>query len=421
MGFELSPQYKAAFKKHLEVDKVEEEVDSVKADTTYLRKGNSALEKRYKIDVLTIFASGHGAAVSNATGSIAVDTGIYLSGDRSLKVTTGVGAFCQVDMALVGSNADKDIQANIYIPDPGKIDFIAIIFSVGGSSFVKYFTINVNGTGLHQGWNKVVLRKEAFGDGGTGAVDADWADIRKVRIKVVPKTGEVTEAYFDAIYGIEKTQTKAKVLITFDDNIENVWTVAKPIMDKYGFVGTSFVVTGAVGNPGRGTLQQLKNAQNCGWCIGSHTVTHRDIKTLSDTEMHDELLNSKKWLVDNGFAEGSEHFATPYGSYGDRELELIKKYYQTHRTVLNSNETIPTPRPHELRIRYPINTTTLTQFQGWVDTTIANKSVLILLYHYVQDPADKDIYVTPTMFSDMMAYLNTVRANIDVITPMDLV
>jgi len=83
------------------------------------------------------------------------------------------------------------------------------------------------------------------------------------------------------------TAPGARVSFTFDDGMTSALTQAAPTLQKYGFTGTSYVITGCVGmntapNECRANtektymsweqINQLKN--NYGWEIGSHTVNH---------------------------------------------------------------------------------------------------------------------------------------------------
>ncbi len=53
-------------------------------------------------------------------------------------------------------------------------------------------------------------------------------------------------------------------IITFDDGYESAYTIAYPIMKQYGIVGTVYVITELVGEPGYLTLSKLTELHNAG-------------------------------------------------------------------------------------------------------------------------------------------------------------
>ena len=83
------------------------------------------------------------------------------------------------------------------------------------------------------------------------------------------------------------------VAVTFDDASATVFTCARPILDRLGYVATVFVGVGTVGAPGLLDWGQLAELDAAGWEIASHTRTHRDLTRLSDEELDEELAGSR--------------------------------------------------------------------------------------------------------------------------------
>ncbi|MHB8923096.1 MAG: polysaccharide deacetylase family protein [Thermoleophilia bacterium] len=82
------------------------------------------------------------------------------------------------------------------------------------------------------------------------------------------------------------------VLLTFDDGYDDNAAVAAPILEKYGFTGTFYVITGKVETPEYMTWDQVTELQQRGMEVGSHTITHPDLTTLSGADLKHELADS---------------------------------------------------------------------------------------------------------------------------------
>ncbi|MBI5412318.1 polysaccharide deacetylase family protein [Candidatus Peregrinibacteria bacterium] len=90
---------------------------------------------------------------------------------------------------------------------------------------------------------------------------------------------------------------KNPVMLTFDDGYEDFYTRAFPVIKKYHLRATLFVITGKLDKPSYLTTAQLKEISDSGVVeIGSHTVTHPDLTTLSNAALAQELTDSKRAL-----------------------------------------------------------------------------------------------------------------------------
>lgn len=107
------------------------------------------------------------------------------------------------------------------------------------------------------------------------------------------------------------------VVLTFDDGYEDNYTNMYPILKKYGFKATIFVITDTIDkDPQYLTSAQLKEMNKNGIDIESHTVTHRDLNTLSNDEQLKELQNSKSTL-EKTLNKKINFVAYPSGKYND--------------------------------------------------------------------------------------------------------
>lgn len=114
------------------------------------------------------------------------------------------------------------------------------------------------------------------------------------------------------------------VVITFDDGLEGNYTHALPILKAYGLRATFFVAAGSIGTPRFMSWVQLQELAEQGMSVQSHTVSHRPLQLLSDTEVYRELSESKK-LIENHVGNAVTAVSMPHGSYDDRVLRIARE------------------------------------------------------------------------------------------------
>jgi peptidoglycan/xylan/chitin deacetylase (PgdA/CDA1 family) len=100
------------------------------------------------------------------------------------------------------------------------------------------------------------------------------------------------------------------VIITFDDGYRSVHDVVVPIMKRLGMKAVVFVVANSNlkvnvwdASPGKELWelmneQQILEVQESGFEIGSHTLTHRVLPSLSVAEARKEITRSRAVLED---------------------------------------------------------------------------------------------------------------------------
>ena len=89
-----------------------------------------------------------------------------------------------------------------------------------------------------------------------------------------------------------------KVMITFDDGLEDLYTVAFPLLSKYGFKGVSFISPFWIGGDGAVDWDQIEEMHSCG-CMDfqSHSFTHMQIYTSPQVVdfFHPGCLKYPRW------------------------------------------------------------------------------------------------------------------------------
>ena len=115
------------------------------------------------------------------------------------------------------------------------------------------------------------------------------------------------------------------VLITFDDGYEDNYTAAYPILKRHGMKATIFVVAGFPGtHPGYLTWDQMREMEQNGISIQSHTMNHRALEELDDDQIRAELADSKQRLEEK-LGHPIQYLAYPTGTYNLHIAGLAKE------------------------------------------------------------------------------------------------
>jgi len=175
------------------------------------------------------------------------------------------------------------------------------------------------------------------------------------------------------------------VTLTFDDGHEDNVTNALPLLNQFGFKTTQCFATqpieGVVGGP-----QNVLAFKNSGHEICSHTVTHPFMTQISLSQLTFELAHSQAYL-ESLIGAPVRDFASPYGDYNAAVNNEIKKYYRSHRTVDEGFNTKDNFDIYRLRVQNMTPTTTLAEYQSWLDQAKTDHTWLIIVYHRIATTA----------------------------------
>lgn len=116
--------------------------------------------------------------------------------------------------------------------------------------------------------------------------------------------------------------------ITFDDGYENNLRCALPVLQRFGFTSTCYVVANLIGQRnswdaahGIAQVPLMDAAQLQAWVdggqeVGSHTLTHANLAALPEAQQYEEIAGSKVALeAVVRQTNGVRHFCYPYGAY----------------------------------------------------------------------------------------------------------
>lgn len=112
-------------------------------------------------------------------------------------------------------------------------------------------------------------------------------------------------------------------VITFDDGYLDNYTTAFPILRRYGFTATVFMVSSYIGGEDFLSWPQLKELVASGWEIEGHTDTHPYLSKIDEITLLHELKSSKE-LLELGLGKTVDFLAYPYGDFDSAVLQAVR-------------------------------------------------------------------------------------------------
>lgn len=128
-----------------------------------------------------------------------------------------------------------------------------------------------------------------------------------------------------------------RVAITFDDGYRNAYTHALPILAGYGMRATVFIVSEWTKDRRYAsekeylTWAEVREMHNNGIRIGSHTVNHGELYSLTPSELEYEIRQSKE-TIEDGLGEQIRSFSYPY-AFPEQDRNFagrLKDLLETH-------------------------------------------------------------------------------------------
>jgi peptidoglycan/xylan/chitin deacetylase (PgdA/CDA1 family) len=155
--------------------------------------------------------------------------------------------------------------------------------------------------------------------------DPDLTAVREIRVQ--SWVGDDAAAFnVDALRTTPKLPEPA-VVLTFDDIQSTQYETAFPIMQEYGFLGVAGAIPWLVGEEDRIDASELTEMRDAGWDIVSHPQLEGALPEYSAEKQEELIRSSKRWLVENGFEDGSRFVIWPLGRAAEETLDISAKYH----------------------------------------------------------------------------------------------
>lgn len=149
--------------------------------------------------------------------------------------------------------------------------------------------------------------------------------------KIVPALKPYVRHYDPEVYVADyKDNKKCAISYTYDDGLEEHYTLVFPEMEKVGFKGTFWIWGKGIGNVAeqqgkpRMTWVQMKEMACKGHEISSHSWSHANLKNMSLKEVQVEVDRNDS-ILQAEIGERPLTFCYPFNSYNEDVLRIASK------------------------------------------------------------------------------------------------
>jgi peptidoglycan/xylan/chitin deacetylase (PgdA/CDA1 family) len=118
------------------------------------------------------------------------------------------------------------------------------------------------------------------------------------------------------------------VVLTFDDSVKSHFTVAAPILKKYGFSASFFITEGFTFKTNKRdymTWEEIKELDRMGFEIGNHTRDHLGINAENVDQLEEQLRGIDQRCAAMG-VKTPVSFAWPGNSFAVEALPALRKH-----------------------------------------------------------------------------------------------
>jgi len=114
------------------------------------------------------------------------------------------------------------------------------------------------------------------------------------------------------------------VVITFDDGDKDNYLNAYPVLKKYNFPATIFIITQKVGQNDYISWEEMSEMMKNNISFGAHSRSHFYLPDLNEEGLQYEILGSKKDMEEKLKTE-VKYFCYPIGGFSDRIMRVVQE------------------------------------------------------------------------------------------------
>lgn len=137
------------------------------------------------------------------------------------------------------------------------------------------------------------------------------------------------------------------VIVSFDDGYADQLRSAAPVLRSRGWPGVLNLWLEQLGADGGVTRAQVRSLVRAGWEIDPHSLTHPDLRTVSATELREEVEGSRR-EIRRLFGEPADFFCYPFGRFDATVVGAVREAGFKGATTTRRGAATPRQDPFEL-------------------------------------------------------------------------
>ena len=140
------------------------------------------------------------------------------------------------------------------------------------------------------------------------------------------------------------------VILTFDDGFKDQYTNAYPVLKRYGFVGSFFIITRFAdeGREEHMSWTEVESLHANGMEIGSHSYTHPSLRGKSFDYIVWQVLGSKE-AIEARTHEPVRFFSYPSGQYDQGVVDVLRSAGYWGAVTVEAGSLQSSQRPFEFK------------------------------------------------------------------------
>lgn len=345
-----------------------------------------------------------------AGGTVEADTVHYVEGIQSLNISSPDSSTpCAADKSGTWNFTNQHLRFMLYIDDVDNLGQFAVYLAKSAWTVYAYKSYSVSQ--FKTGWNIISLGFANYSASGE-TLQEILNETVKFRFRITAAASAQVSVCVDILV-YNSDLTSGKVTLVFDDNRDSTYETVYPLLSSYGFRAVDCVAPNAQLEANSSiymTLEQMQTLNSAQWDIISHGYNHTEFETLTDLELRTELFQSRNWLVENGFLNGSRFIAAPYYSWNYKIVQTVSDYFEMMRSTpceYGYYETLEPATEYNLRTFPVLNTTSVSSITTAINQAQEYNQWLILTFHVINETTSESTVYSTADFEQILSYIDS--------------